>query len=106
MSKKKTPSNVVPIRPDVKIPTKCKILPFVAPTALDIDPDEVLKGGLGKFEGVVVVGECDDGSIYYASSSGYLPNVLWLLSRAVHEVHSQADANDDDDGGPEPLLAG
>lgn len=97
-------SNVVPIRPDVQIPEQSNVVPFVAPHIFDIEPDQVLKGALGKYDEVVVVGRYDDGTVVYASSSGYLPNILWLLHRAVHEVHTQADANDDDDG--PPLLTG
>jgi hypothetical protein len=102
MGKKKTPNNVVPIRPDVKVPEKSNVVPFIAPSIMDVPPNDVLSGAMDKFEEVVVIGRLDDGSVYYASSSGYLPNVMWLLQRAVHEVHSQADVNDDED--PPPVL--
>jgi hypothetical protein len=58
------------------------VVDFNGITTLDLDPDRVLKAALGKLSSVLVLGEMEDGSEYFASSMSDGPNNLWLLERA------------------------
>jgi len=51
-------------------------------TRLDLDPDAVLTGALGKLNEVVIVGYEADGSFYFASTRADGPQTLWLLAQA------------------------
>lgn len=52
-------------------------------TSLDIPVDRILSAAIeADLETAVVVGWDQDGNIYFASSSGYGPDVLWLLEKA------------------------
>jgi hypothetical protein len=55
-------------------------------TILDIPPDTVLDGAKSQLQQVVVVGTTVDGDEYFASSTGYLPDVLWALQRAAAKL--------------------
>jgi hypothetical protein len=68
------------------------VLPFTVYTAEPaVDPDSVLEGQKGKLKDVFVIGYDQNGYLICASSSGYLPDLLWLLERARREVNRQAD---------------
>jgi len=57
------------------------ILPVV--TRLDCPPERVLNAALdASLAYVIIVGETEDGDLYFASSRGNGPNVLWDLERA------------------------
>jgi hypothetical protein len=52
-------------------------------TSLDIPVDRILSAALeADLETSVVIGWDQDGNMYFASSSGYGPDVLWLLEKA------------------------
>jgi cytochrome c2 len=53
------------------------IIPFSGMTTLDIDPDKVLEAAKGLTERVIVIGKCEDGDYYFASSSGSNADNLW-----------------------------
>ncbi len=68
------------------------VVPFTVYTAEpEVDPDSVLEGQKGKLKDVFVIGYGLDGYLTLASSSGYLPDLLWMLERARREVNRQAD---------------
>ena len=48
---------------------------------LDIDPDRVLEGAVGKLKTVVVVGYAENGAPYFASSTSEIERILLLLKR-------------------------
>jgi len=61
-------------------------------TRLDLPPERVLNGALGEnLKRVVVVGEYDDGTEYFASSVADGPDVLWALERAKLKLLRLAD---------------
>lgn len=52
-------------------------------TSLDIPADRILSAAIeADLETAVVVGWDQDGNMYFASSSGYGPDLLWLLEKA------------------------
>ena len=55
-------------------------------TRLDLDPDTVLQGAIGKLKELVVVGYEADGSFYFASTRANRPDVLWLLKQAEQRL--------------------
>jgi len=55
-------------------------------TRLDLDPDTVLQGAIGKLKELVVVGYEADGSFYFASTRANGPDVLWLLKQAEQRL--------------------
>jgi hypothetical protein len=57
-------------------------------TTLDIPADTVLAAATGKLVDVMVIGFCDDGSEYAASSTGDLGKILVLLEHA--KAHAMA----------------
>jgi hypothetical protein len=68
------------------------VIPFTVYTAEPaVDPDAVLEGQKGTLKDVLVIGYDMGGHLTLASSSGYLPDLLWLLERARREVNRQAD---------------
>jgi hypothetical protein len=71
------------------------VIPFtgerVSGTVSDVAPDAVLEGQKGKLKDVFVIGYDQNGHLICASSSGYLPDLLWLLERARREVNRRAD---------------
>ena len=60
-------------------------------TRLDIDPDRVLHGAVGRLQSVVVIGYGVDGEEYFASSIADGPKVLWLLRRMEHDLLAIVD---------------
>jgi hypothetical protein len=67
------------------------VIPFTGGTVAPVDPDAVLEGQKGKLKDVFVIGYDQNGYLICASSSGYLPDLLWMLERARREVNRQAD---------------
>jgi hypothetical protein len=57
------------------------VIPFGGITRLDIDPDVVLKGAIGKLERVVIAGIDKDGNEYFAASMADGADALWYLKR-------------------------
>lgn len=60
-------------------------------TILDIPPDKVLDGAKAQLQQVVIVGMTVDGAEYFASSTSYLPDVLWALQRAATKLLTNED---------------
>ena len=58
-----------------------KVLPLNNVTYLDLPPDRILNGALGKLDGVVILGYDKDGNQYFASSYADGGEVLWLLEK-------------------------
>lgn len=56
-------------------------------TSLPLDPQRVLrKASEAGLTGVVIVGEREDGSRYFASSIAGGPEVLWLIEKAKRDL--------------------
>lgn len=68
------------------------VIPFTGGTFAPVDPDAVLEGQKGKLKEVFVIGYDQGNHLVCASSSSYLPDLLWLLERARAELNRQADA--------------
>ena len=56
-----------------------KVLLFNGVTRLDLPPDRILEGAIGKLGGVVVIGFDHDGEFYGASSYADGGDALWPL---------------------------
>jgi len=66
----------------VKIPKKkAVIIPLGNVTRLDIPADRVLQAGIGKLDGVVIMGRQTNGEYYFASSIADGGTVLWLMEK-------------------------
>jgi len=63
-----------------------KILQFGGITFGRIEPDKVLEANKGKFKEVFLIGLDENSDDYYASSTGDLPTLLWMLERAKKEL--------------------
>jgi hypothetical protein len=64
-----------------------KILEFTGATCLEIPPEVVLKGALeAQLEEVVVVGHDAEGQLFVATSTGYRPDILYLLQLGIQET--------------------
>ena len=71
--------------------TDTNVIPFPA-TTLECDANFVLEGSLKEdLEMVLILGQTKDGEPYFVSSTGYFPEMLWHLERAVRKVHQMAD---------------
>ena len=68
------------------------VIPFGGITRLDIDPDLVLKGAVGKLECVVIVGMGKDGQEYFAASVADGADALWYLERFKKKLLEIVDA--------------
>jgi len=68
------------------------VVPFTGVTRLDLPADQVLDRAVGKLKSVVIVGELEDGSEYFASSIADGPDVLWALERAKLRLLQIVDA--------------
>jgi hypothetical protein len=60
-------------------------------TTLDLDPDRVLTNACGELSRVVIIGEREDGSEYFASSASDGGDVLWMMERAKLKLLRMAD---------------
>ena len=50
-------------------------------TSLDLPPDRVLEGAVGKLKAVVIMGYDNDDKEYFASSIADGGTVIWLMER-------------------------
>ena len=57
------------------------VIPFGGITKLDIDPDLVLKGAVGKLDCVVIAGMGKDGKEWFAASMADGADAMWYLER-------------------------
>lgn len=65
----------------MNIVPKVTLLPVV--TTLDVDAERVLNAALeSKMKGCVVIGETEDGELYFASSWADGGDVLWWMEKA------------------------
>lgn len=55
-------------------------------TTLDIPPDKILNGAMGKLSNVVVIGETEDGKDFFAASKSDAQNTVFLLEWAKHRL--------------------
>jgi hypothetical protein len=51
-------------------------------TKLDCPPDRILESAIGEVTDAIIVGWDKNGDLYFASSIGDCPEVLWLLELA------------------------
>lgn len=58
-----------------------KIIPFTGISKVDLDPDLVLEGNKGEFEGVVLLGFGKDGNMRFCSTYADGGTILWLLEQ-------------------------
>lgn len=58
-----------------------KIIPFTGISKVDLDPDLVLEGNKGEFEGVVLLGFGKDGDTRFCSTYADGGTILWLLEQ-------------------------
>ncbi|MGJ4857053.1 hypothetical protein ACN6KF_003037 [Labrys sp. La1] len=65
---------------------------FGGGTTLDVPADRVVDAAKG-LKSVVVVGQNEDGSLYFASSLGELSKTHWLLSLAQNQVMQMVNAD-------------
>jgi hypothetical protein len=70
---------------------KAKVIDLPCITRLDLPPDRILNGALGKLEGVIIIGYDKEGYEYFASSYAAGGDVLWLLERCKHVLLTQGD---------------
>ena len=65
------------------------VIPFTGATKGRIEPEVILKAaGEVKFDDMIVVGWTEEGMLYFASSTGYMPDNLALLEVAKAELIS------------------
>ena len=80
---------------------------FPGLTRLDIPVERVLNGALdADLDNVVTIGFGKNGDFYFASSLADGGNVAWLLTRALHNLHQQADELVDAEGAAQPEKPG
>ena len=63
-----------------------KIIDLPMETTLDIPPDKVLMGALGRLESVVICGFGKDGEFFSSSSLAYRPDILYILERCKRNL--------------------
>lgn len=68
------------------------VVKFTGITFLDMPPDIILEGALGKLESVIVLGYTNDGEEYFAASMADGADALWHLQRAAHKLLSMPEA--------------
>lgn len=74
-----------------------EVINFHGITRLDLDPDNVLTGAVGKLSEVVVIGFDQDGNDFFASSKADAAQVYWHLARAQWRLMKMCDAIESDD---------
>lgn len=63
------------------------VVPLHVPTTLDVPVKKVLKAARkANLQNVMVVGTGADGCLYFASSTGEGPTMLWLLELAKAQL--------------------
>jgi hypothetical protein len=63
-----------------------KVILFPGETTLDIPPDRVLDGALGKLDTVLVIGKDLDGGLYLAASTNNGGELFLLIERCKAEM--------------------
>jgi hypothetical protein len=58
-----------------------EVVPLGCITRLDLPPDRVLEGAMGRLEGLVIMGYDTDGELYFASTYADGGTVLWLMEQ-------------------------
>ena len=71
-----------------------KVVPLGNVTKLDLPPDQILEGMLGKLECLVVVGYDKEGQEFFSSSIADGGTVMWLLERCKRELLTLGDGID------------
>ena len=67
-------------------------------TYLDIPAEKLLEAAKdAKLKHVIIIGECEDGDEYFASSTPDGPLAVWMLERAKLEVLYMVDDDDEED---------
>ena len=67
------------------------VIEFPGPTLLDIPPEKILTGALeAKLSMCIVIGECANGEIYTATSTGDLAEIILALEMCKLEFLKQA----------------
>lgn len=56
-------------------------------TTLDLNPDDVLTGNVGKMEEVLLLGFDKEGEFHVASSKADLEHLCFLAQKFIHKVH-------------------
>jgi len=68
-----------------------EVVDFDGATLLDIPPDKILTGALeAKLASCIVIGECANGELYAASSTGSLAEIILALELCKLEFLKQA----------------
>ena len=62
-------------------PPPARVIPLGTVTSLDLPPDLILEGAMGKLDSVVIMGYTRDGEEWHASSVADGGFVLWLAER-------------------------
>ena len=70
------------------------VIPFGGVTKLDIDPDLVLKGAIGKLDCVVIAGCDKDGKEWFATSMEDGADALWYLERCKKMLLELGDTHE------------
>lgn len=80
---------------------------FPGITRLDLPVERILNdASQAVLESVVVIGFGTDGEFYFSSSSADGGDVTWFLTRALHRLHQQADALEDEEQAAAPKTTG
>lgn len=58
-----------------------KVIAFTGITKLDLPPDRILEGAVGKLDTVLILGWDKDGNEYFARSAADGGTNLWLMER-------------------------
>lgn len=74
-----------------------EVINFPGITRLDLDPDDVLAGAVGKLSEVVVIGFDQDGNDFFASSNADATQVHWCLARAQWRLMRMCDELEEGD---------
>ena len=56
------------------------------------DPDAILDAAKGKLSEVVVIGLHHDGTPWSSGSTAYMPDIVWMIERARHDLLSHDGA--------------
>lgn len=60
---------------------KDNVIPLGNITRLDLPPDRVLEGAIGKLDSVIIMGYTEDGEEVFASSIADGGTILWIIER-------------------------
>ena len=63
-------------------------------TTLGLPPDRVLSAAMGSLKETIIIGT-DENGFYFASSSGDLERILWLVEKAKRRLARMDDEAED-----------